>query len=42
MKIHVVPEPSERWTQMMVELGRLSPGLSDLMRESFHLVIFFW
>ena len=40
VKPAVVPEESERWTTVIAVLGRLSPGLSDLIAESFHVLIF--
>src|SRR5215469_8777153 len=38
-KFCVVPEESERTAGVIAVLGRLTPGLSDVIAESFHLVI---
>src|SRR5437764_2329676 len=42
VKPFVVPEESERWTTVILVLGRLTPGFSALIAGSFHVVIFFW
>src|SRR5208337_2365898 len=39
VKMLVVPLPSERWTTMIGWSGSLTPGLSSVIRLSFHLVI---
>src|SRR5437773_314378 len=41
-KFWVVPEESERWAMVIAVLGRLTPGLSALIAESFHFVILAW
>src|SRR5215475_14878181 len=41
-KLAVVPEESERRAITTGVLGRLTPGLSDLIAESFHFVILPW
>src|SRR3954466_3816086 len=38
----VVPDSSERWTTVMVPLGRSVPALSLAIAGSFHLVILPW
>ncbi len=35
----VVPDESERWTIVIAVLGRLSPGLSDLIAGSSQVLI---
>ena len=39
MKFSVVPDSSERWTGLMVALGRSASGLSAAIAGSSHLVI---
>src|SRR5258705_5659338 len=39
-KFAVVPEESERRAIVIAGLGRLTPGLSFLIAQSFHLVVF--
>ena len=41
-KFWVVPEESERWAMVTGVLGRLTPGLSALIFESFHFLILPW
>src|SRR5215471_6790556 len=41
-KFWVVPEESERRAMVIAVLGRLTPGLSDLIAGSFHFVILAW
>src|ERR1700722_13455654 len=41
-KFWVVPEESARRTMVMAVLGRVTPGLSALIAESFHFVILPW
>src|SRR5215475_14036764 len=41
-KFAVVPEESERRAMVTAVLGRLTPGLSAAICESFHLVILPW
>src|SRR4249919_2318518 len=41
-KFDVVPEESERRAMVTVVLGRLTPGLIDLIAGSFHFVILAW
>src|SRR5215813_1051826 len=41
-KFWVVPEESERRAMVIAVLGRLTPGLSALIFESFHFVILAW
>src|SRR5258705_12262313 len=41
-KFAVVPEESERRAVVIGVLGRVTPGVSFLIAESFHLVIFAW
>ena len=38
-KFWVVPEESERTAMVIVLLGRVTPGLSAAIAESFHFVI---
>ena len=35
----MVPEESERWAMVIEVLGRVTPGLSALIAESFHFLI---
>src|SRR5262245_48872071 len=37
-KMNVVPDPSERWTNVMSIEGRFTPGLSAARAGSFHFV----
>src|SRR5262245_57023983 len=39
VKFWVVPEPSARWTTVMLVDGSLAPGFSAMMAGSFHVVI---
>src|SRR5947209_3207678 len=39
VKPSVVPEESDRWTTVIAVLGRLRPGLSDLIAGSFQALI---
>src|SRR5215475_5343181 len=41
-KFAVVPEESERRAMVIAVLGRFMPGFSDVIFESFHLVILPW
>ena len=41
-KFAVVPEESERRAIVIAVLGRLTPGLIDLIAGSFHVVILPW
>src|SRR5690242_2768206 len=41
-KFWVVPDESARRAMVIAVLGRLTPGLSALIAESFHFVIFAW
>src|SRR5437867_10734683 len=34
--MYVVPDPSERWTTVMSEFGRETPGLTLVIAGSFH------
>ena len=42
VKFCVVPEPSERWTTVIVVLGSFAFGLSVLIAASFQVVIVPW
>ena len=42
VKLLVVPEPSERWTTVILVDGRSASGLSALMASSSQLVISAW
>src|SRR6266702_305161 len=42
LKFSVVPEESERRAMVIDVLGRLTPGLSDLIAGSFHVLILAW
>ena len=40
--MNVVPELSDRWTTVIVELGRLAPKFMLAILGSFHWVILPW